>query len=151
MNSYSRQHPLYKALKLFGALPKSRFILRYIDDIDYRQGIEGQLNKIEHMHLFSRAVSVGSPRTLQHTDKEEQEIAEACKRLIKNCLIAWNYLYISHKLDDLIPEERENLMQTLSSSSFASWGHFNLLGEYDFSDEQMEDSVGISPPKLFDQ
>jgi Plasmid pRiA4b ORF-3-like protein len=27
-------------------------------------------------------------------------MAEACKRLIKNCIICWNYLYLSQKLED---------------------------------------------------
>jgi hypothetical protein len=29
-----------------------------------------------------------------------------------------------------------------------SWQHINLLGKYDFSDEKLQDSVGIKPPKL---
>ena len=29
---------------------------------------------------------------------------------------------------------------------FISWRHINLLGEYDFSDEKLEDTVGIRPP-----
>jgi hypothetical protein len=29
-------------------------------------------------------------------------------------------------------------------------GHLNLLGEYDFSDDKLQDSVGIKPPKLTD-
>jgi hypothetical protein len=32
--------------------------------------------------------------------------------------------------------------------SVYSWQHINLLGEYDFSDEKLQDSVGIKPPKL---
>ncbi len=28
-----------------------------------------------------------------------------------------------------------------------SWAHINLLGEYDFSDEKLKDSVGIQLPK----
>ncbi|MGA7932688.1 MAG: hypothetical protein WCA35_03835 [Kovacikia sp.] len=31
--------------------------------------------------------------------------------------------------------------------SVISWEHINLLGEYDFSDEKLQDSVGIPPPK----
>ena len=27
------------------------------------------------------------------------------------------------------------------------WAHINLLGEYDFSDEKLKDSVGIQRPK----
>ena len=34
-------------------------------------------------------------------EKQQQEMAEACKRLIKNCIICWNYLYLSQKLADL--------------------------------------------------
>jgi TnpA family transposase len=41
---------------------KSLFILRYIDDLDLRQAIEKQLNKIESAHRFARAVSIGNPR-----------------------------------------------------------------------------------------
>jgi Tn3 transposase DDE domain-containing protein len=32
LNSYSKQHPLYQALKEFGKIPKSDFILRFVDD-----------------------------------------------------------------------------------------------------------------------
>jgi hypothetical protein len=42
---------------------------------------------------FTRAVSVGSPQEFLQAEKDDQELAEACKRLIKNCIICWNYLY----------------------------------------------------------
>jgi hypothetical protein len=28
----------------------------------------------------------------------------------------------------------------------AAWGHLNLVGEYDFSEDKLQDSVGIKPP-----
>jgi len=34
--------------------------------------------------------------------------------------------------------------------SAVTWQHLNLLGEYDFSDEKLRDSIGIRPPKLVD-
>jgi hypothetical protein len=76
---------------------------------------------------------------------------EACKRLIKNCIICWKYLYLSQKLaqiDD--PAKREELLQAIAHGSAAAWGHLNLLGEYDFSEDKLQDSVGIKPPKLTD-
>ena len=30
--------------------------------------------------------------------------------------------------------------------STQSWGHFNLLSEYDFSNEKLQDNNGILPP-----
>jgi hypothetical protein len=46
--------------------------------------IEKQLNRIELGNHFTRAVAVGNPREFTSGDKEEQEIAEACNRLVKN-------------------------------------------------------------------
>ena len=93
LNSYSKQHRLYQALKAFGQILKSHFILRVIDELALRMAIERVLNGIEHVHRFTRAVSVGNPREFLQAEKQEQEMAEACKRLVKNCIICWNYLY----------------------------------------------------------
>jgi Tn3 transposase DDE domain len=46
LNSYSKQHALYHALKAFGQIPKSLFILRLIDDPALRQAIEKQRDRI---------------------------------------------------------------------------------------------------------
>jgi hypothetical protein len=114
--------------------------------VELRQAIERQLNKIEHAHRFTRAVSVGSPREFIQVEKQDQEIAESCKRLIKNCIICWNYLYLSQKLVEMEdPDRREALLQAIANGSIASWRHLNLLGEYDFSEEKLQDSVGIKP------
>lgn len=149
LNSYSKQHGLYQALKAFGQILKSHFILRVIDEPALRMAIERVLNGVEHVHRFTRAVSVGNPREFLQAEKQEQEMAEACKRLIKNCIICWNYLYLSQKLADLDdPASREAFLKALTHGSAVSWQHVNLLGEYDFSEERLQDTVGIKPPKL---
>ena len=149
LNSYSKQHALYQALKAFGQVPKSLFILQVIDDPVLRQAIEKQLDRIEHVHRFTRAVSVGNPREFLQAEKEDQEMAEACKRLIKNCIIGWNYLYLSQKLEEIEDAAtRQVFLDAVAHGSVISWQHINLLGEYDFSDEKLQDNVGIRPPKL---
>ena len=151
LNSYSKQHGLYQALKAFGQIPKSLFILRYIDEPRLRMSIEKVLNGVEHVHRFTRAVSVGSPREFLQAEKDDQQMAEACKRLIKNCIICWNYLYLSQKLaeiDDLV--KRAEFIEAFTHGSAVSWRHVNLLGEYDFSEDKLKDTVGIKPPKLID-
>jgi hypothetical protein len=83
--------------------------------------------------------------------QSDQEIAEACKRLIKNCIICWNYLYLSQKLAEIDdPVKREEFLEAMAHGSAAAWEHVNLLGEYDLSEETFKDSVGIKPPKLTD-
>ena len=64
---------------------------------------------------------------LGQAEKEDQEIAEACKRLIKNCIICWNYLYLSQKfaeIDD--PVKREEFLKAVAHGSAATWEHVNL-------------------------
>ena len=94
LSSYSKQHPLYRALKAFGQIIKSIFLLRYIDDVTLRQAIEKQLNKLESANKFLKAVFYGQNQEFAQETKEEQLVAEGCKRLIANAIILWNYLYL---------------------------------------------------------
>ena len=148
LNSYSRQHALYQTLKAFGQITKSLFILRYVDGLALRQAIEKQLNKVELANRFTRAVAVGNPREYTQTEKEEQEIAEGCNRLIRNSIICWNYLYLTRQLEKA-PDAgaKENLLRLIAAHSPISWAHINMLGEYDFSEEKLRDTLGILPPK----
>ena len=125
LDSYSKQRGLYQALKAFGQIPKSLFILRYIDETPLRMAIEKVLNGVEHVHRFTRAVSVGSPREYLQAEKDDQQMAE---------------------IDDLV--KRAEFIDAFTHGSAVTWRHVNLLGEYDFSEEKLKDSVGIKPPKL---
>ena len=114
-------------MKAFGQIIKSLFILRYIDDLTLRQAIERQLNKVELANRFTRAVAVGNPREFTQVEKEEQEVAEACNRLIKNSIICWNYLYLTRRVEKAPDTEtRKNLLRLIASHSPMSWAHINL-------------------------
>lgn len=147
LNSYSNQHPLYQALKEFGKAPKTSFILKFSNDLQFRQTIEKQLNKVEGSNKFSKAVSFGHNHEFIQSEKEDQEIAEACRRLIKNAIVCWNYLYLSRAVDIEKDEARKaELIEAIRNGSMSTYGHFNLHGEFDFSDERMVDSVGLTVP-----
>jgi len=138
----------YTALKAFDRIIKSIFILRYIDDVKLRMAIKNILNRIELGNRFTRVIAVGNPREFSAGDKEEQEIAETCNRLIKNAIVCWNYLLLGHRLSQAATDElRAAIRAAVANHSVISWEHINLLGEYDFSDEKLRDSVGIAPPK----
>ena len=126
-------------------MPKSLFILKYVDDPAFRQSIEKQLNKVEGSHKFSKAISFGHSHEFIQSEKQDQEIAESCRRLIKNAIICWNYLFLTRSLDQAPDEARKaELINAIRNGSVATWRHFNLHGEFDFSDERMVDSVGLT-------
>lgn len=62
LSSYAKDHPLYKALKEFGRIIKSIFILTYYDDVELRQRIEKQLNKVELSNKFAKAIFFANNR-----------------------------------------------------------------------------------------
>jgi len=147
LNSYSKQNSLYTALKAFGRIVKTLFVLRYIDDVELRMAIEALLNKIELANRFTRAVAVGSPRDFIFALQEDQQIAESCNRLIKNAIVCWNYLYLEMRLRTADTALRAEMMLAIKAHSPQSWAHVNMLGEYDFSEEKLTDSFGVLPPK----
>lgn len=139
LNSYSRQHPLYRALKELGKIVKTIFLLKYIDDVDLRQSIEKQLNKVENSHRFSDAVFFANNQEFQVETQEEQEIVENCKRLIENAIICWNYLYLSRVIVNTKDRsEKQRLIGAIQNGSIIFWKHINVFGEYDFTENALK-------------
>ena len=44
-------------------------------------------------------------------------------------------------------EERKRLLDIIETHSPQSWGSFNMLGEFDFSDEKLQDTTSVLPSK----
>ena len=51
------------------------FLLKYIDDVELRQMLEKQLNKLESSNKFGKSVFHGNNQKFQYSIKEEQLIA----------------------------------------------------------------------------
>jgi len=45
-----------------------------------------------------------------------------------------------------VNERRQELLTAVQQGSVVSWRHVNVHGEYDFSDEKLQDSVGLCLP-----
>jgi TnpA family transposase len=134
LSSYAKDHPLYKAIKEFGRIVKTQFILTYIDDVELRQRMEQQLNRVELSNKFSKAVFFANNQEFQNGEKGEQEIITACKVLIQNAIVLWNYLYLSQILaTNTNKHERVIMLNSIKWASMMSWQHINMQGEYDFT------------------
>lgn len=140
LSSYAKDHPLYKALKEFGRIIKSLFVLTYYDDVKLRQSIEKQLNKVELSNKFSRAVFFANNQEFQYGEKYEQEINAACMSIIQNAIVLWNYLYLSQLLvNNNSQEQKDQMIRSIKSGSAITWHHVNLHGEYDFTKNKAND------------
>jgi TnpA family transposase len=149
LNSYSQHHPVYLALRELGRAVRTEFLLRYMDDQDLRKRIDDQLNKLESTHTFARAVFYGQNGQIPYAGKEEQQLADACKRLVQNVIVCWNCLYLNQYLFQAPAAERQQVADAIAASSPVSWQHINLHGEFDFSDEALKDSLRFDVEALF--
>ena len=141
LSSYAKDNPLYKALKEFGRIIKSLFILTYFDDVQLRQRIEKQLNRIESSNKFAKAIFYANNSEFKQADPVEQNIAVACKVLIQNSIVLWNYLYLSQLLTNCSDEkERHEMISLIKEGSVLAWAHVNLHGEFDFKQKAANES-----------
>ena len=100
------------------------------------------LNKIEGSNKLANAVFHGRNREFKYAGKNEQLVADGCKRLIENAIICWNYIYLSQKIYTAKSDkERKNIIQAIRNGSVVAWWHINLQGEYDFSEDILKDSI----------
>ena len=144
LNSYSRQHPVYKALKEYGKIVKTLFILKYIDDVELRQAIRKQLNKIENANRFSSAIRFANNGEFIFPTRQEQLIAESCTRLIKNSIICWNYMFLTYCIQNAETQQRKKeIIEAVKAGSVMAWQHIYFHGLYDFSDDKLKDSFNL--------
>ena len=149
LNSYSKQHALYRSLKAFGQIAKSLFILQVIDDPVLRQAIEKQMDRIEHVHRFTRAVSVGNPREFLQAEKETRRWPRPASGSSRTALSAGIISICRRSWKRLRMPRAASRFSTPSPTARRLPGSTStLLIEYDFSAEKRRDSVGIRLPKL---
>ena len=98
--------------------------------------------------LRSPENQIGFLLTYGYAEKSDQEIAEGCNRLIRNSIIWRNYLSLTQKITlAKSQEERKRLLDIIETHSPQSWASFNMLGEFDFSGEKLQDTTSVLPPK----
>jgi hypothetical protein len=56
-----------------------------------------------------------------------------CKTIIQNIIILWNYIALTKIIMRSDPDERAQLLESITSASILTWKHVNLHGTYDFS------------------
>lgn len=134
LSSYAKDHPLYKAIKEFGRIIKTKFILSYMHELQLRQHIEKLLSRIELSNKFSKAVFFDKNQEFAVATPDEQAVVVACKALIQNAIVLWNYLFLSQRLITAKnKQERNALLKIIKNGSMLTWQHVNMRGEYDFT------------------
>ena len=140
LSSSSPDNELYKALKEFGRLIKTNFILNYIDNKPLRISIQKQLNRVELGQKLSGAVFHARKGKLYVGTPDEMQKVVGCTTLIKNLIICWNYLYLSDYYSKLkTKEDKKMVIESIRKGTVIAWEHINMIGQFDF-DQAVPDS-----------
>ncbi len=101
MHAVPRPDRLAKALREYGRLVRTNFILDWVGDPDLRARGLGQLNKGESANALHRYVGFGNRGRVHARDPEQLQRHMDCRRLISNVIVYWNTRYIAHALETL--------------------------------------------------
>lgn len=133
LSSYARRNRTKKALWELDNIIKSLHILRYIDDLIYRQHIQKALNRGEAYHKLRRAIFFANLGRLRASSPVEQQIWHECGRLVANNIILYNARLLSSLLQQAEAEGNTEAIEKIKKISLIAWRHINLYGRYEFN------------------
>ena len=96
-----RPSTLARAIGALGRIPRTLYMLAYIDDENYRRRMLTQLNRGEGRHSVARAVFHGQRGELRQRYREGQEDQLGALGLVVNAIVLWNTLYMEAALKQL--------------------------------------------------
>ena len=124
---------LAKAIAELGRIPKTLYLLTYIDDETYRRRILTQINRHEDRHQLSRTTFHGQRGEIRKRYREGQEDQLSALGLVVNVIILWNTLYMEKALKELRTEGFEVKDEDVQRLWPLSYKHINFLGRYHFT------------------
>ncbi|TCP62158.1 TnpA family transposase [Baia soyae] len=101
LGNESRKNKLYQASRELGKAICTLFLLRYVSDIELRQQITSETNKVEAYHGFSGWLCFGGDGIISDNDPEQQEKIIKYNELVSNTVIFQNVVDITSILRGL--------------------------------------------------
>jgi TnpA family transposase len=145
LQAYPRQNVLTRALQEYGRLLKTLFILRYLENADYRRRINAQLNKGESLHALRDFLFVADKGVIRRKQEEAQTNQALCLNLITNAVVVWNTVYMQAVLDQLRTEGYPMQEDDLVHLWPARFEHINPYGKYYFPIDEASERQGLRP------
>lgn len=130
LGNYSRKNRLYQAFRELGNVLRTEFLLRYISEVELREDVTAQTNKVESYNGFAKYLYFGGEGIIGENDPIEQEKAIKYNDLVANCVIFWNTSEVARILVRLKAEGVEVNPADLRFLSPYVTGHIKRFGDY---------------------
>ena len=140
-----RPSTLARAIGALGCIPRTLYMLSYIDDENYRRRILTQLNRGEGRYSVARAVFHGQRGELRQRYREGQGDQLGALGLVVNAIILWNTGYMEAAVNQLRAEGREVRAEDVARLSPLIYKHINFQGRYSFALSEAVAKGGLRP------
>ena len=128
-NSYPADR-LSRAFTNLGRIIKTKYILRYITDLDLRKTVQLQLNKGEYRHRLPRRIFFADQGEFTTVNYEEIMNKACCLSLVSNAILYWNTIKINNIVLGLRQQGEIIEDETLSHISLLPYKHVLPNGTY---------------------
>ena len=148
LQSYPRKNRLTRALQEYGRLVKTDFILRYLERVDYRRRILGQINKGEALHGLRVFLLFANKGTLRKKQEEELQNQAACLNLVTNAVVTWNTVYMAAVIEQLRAEGKTVNEEDIARLWPSRYEHLNPYGKCRFEVEEGLSRTRLRPLRM---
>jgi len=124
---------LARAIGELGRIPKTLYLLSYVDDENYRRHILTQINRHENRHQLSKVTFHGQRGEIKKRYREGQEDQLSALGLVVNVIVLWNTIYMEKALKQLSSQGMEVKDSDVQRLWPLNYKHINFLGRYSFN------------------
>ncbi len=132
LSSHARRNDTRQALWEYDNIIASLYLLKYIDSLPMRRGVQQALNRGESYHHLHRAVSYANFGKLRFKTEYDQHLWSECSRLLANCIIFYNASILSALLLRNQEKGDDDPAALLRHISPVAWQHLNFYGRFEF-------------------
>ena len=130
LGSYPRQNGLALALREFGRIECTLFILDWLQNVELQRRVNAGLNKGESRNSLARAVFFNRLGEIRDRSFEQQQYRASGLNLVTAAIALWNTVYLDRVIKAWKEQGRPVDQLLLQNLSPLGWEHINLTGDY---------------------
>ncbi len=144
LGSYSRKNKLYLAFQELGRVIRTQFLLEYISDVELREKITAETNKVEAYNGLSEWASFGSRILVASNDDIQMEKAIKYNSILTSSIILQNVVDESTILGQLKNERHIIRKEDAAFSSPYLTRHIKRYGDYVVEMDKVPNSISFA-------
>ncbi|MDE1465851.1 Tn3 family transposase [Spartinivicinus poritis] len=130
LGTKSRKNKLYFAFRELGRAIRTRFLLKYIGDIELRRTVQTATNKSEEFNQFAQWLLFGGEGVIAENIQHEQRKIIKYNHLVANLVILHNVNNMTRVLNELKKEGFDITTELVAGLAPYRTYHLNRFGDY---------------------